>query len=493
MGSRGGAVRLDLVRDAVAAARLPELLPERCVHSLIEQATCRRCVDACPTGAWVIDDERLGIDPDRCDGCGLCAPACPQAAIVARAAEPLRVGSPGRSGFPAATGPEGRPSGRSGFPAATQDRDKNVAPTSAAMLACEGAFAGRSGFPAATGHRDKNVAPTSLASPSEPGRSGFPAATQDRDTNVAPTSDAGIAPCIHALGLRDLARLAAAGCTRLIVATGDCDACPRGGVVRLEGRLADLARILYSRGLPILRVERLPPDRWRAARDAAAPDPGPAIARRAFLRRGLGLAVDRAANAFGLAEAERAGVETVTNLLPETGRSGAIAPVAPRIDPTACTGCDACVRLCPQQAIELARGGVTLVGSGDPLRDGFGGGAGVEWPATTPEGADGAAHRAGPGNRTEADTAAGPAALVYRILPEACTGCGICVDVCADRAARLEAWQPAAPVDVPLAEATCTRCRVRFHRPVIDLAEGPTRCPICARRSGTDRLFRVQE
>lgn len=451
-------MRLDLVRDAVAAARLPELLAERCVHSLIEQATCRRCVDACPTGAWVIDDERLGIDPDRCDGCGLCAPACPQAAIVARTAEPLRVGGPGGSGLPAAIGPEGRHSGGSGLPAAIDG---------AAMVACDRAFFGRSGFPAAT---------------------------QDRDTNVAPTSDAGIAPCIHALGLRDLARLAAAGCTRLIVATGDCDACPRGGVVRLEGRLADLARLLYSRGLPILRLERLPPDRWRAARDAAAPDPGPAIARRAFLRRGLGLAVDRAANAFGLAEAERAGVETVTNVLPETGRSGAIAPVAPRIDPTACTGCDACVRLCPQQAIELARGGVTLVGSGDSLRDGFGGGAPVEWPATTPEGSDGTAtDRAGPGSRTEADTAAGPAALVYRILPEACTGCGICVDVCADRAVRLEAWQPAAPVDVPLAEATCTRCRVPFHRPVIDLADGPARCPICARRSGTDRLFRVQE
>ena len=50
----------------------------------MEQATCRACVDACPTGAWVIDDERLGIDIERCDGCGLCAPACPEGAIEER-------------------------------------------------------------------------------------------------------------------------------------------------------------------------------------------------------------------------------------------------------------------------------------------------------------------------------------------------------------------------------------------------------------------------
>ena len=63
---------------------LPEVIASRCVHSRMEQANCHACVDACPTGAWVIDDERLGIDTDRCDGCGLCAPACPEGAVVDR-------------------------------------------------------------------------------------------------------------------------------------------------------------------------------------------------------------------------------------------------------------------------------------------------------------------------------------------------------------------------------------------------------------------------
>jgi len=427
----GGGMRLDLVRDAAAAARLPEVLAERCVHSLIERATCRRCVDACPTRAWVIDDERLGIDPVRCDGCGLCAPACPQAAIVARAVEPLRVGPSDRNAIP----------GGSGLPAAIDG---------AAMLACERAFPGRSAIPGATQHRGQQAAPTSarnLGGNALPGRSGFPAAIENRAADGAPTSTpgAGIVPCIHALGLRDLARLAAAGCGRLIVATGDCDACPRGDLVRLQSRLADLARLLDSRGLPVLRLERLPADRWQAARDAAAPDTGPAMGRRFFLRRGLGLAADQAASAFGLAAAEREGIQTVARLLPDTARRGALAPVAPSIDATACTGCDACVRLCPQQAIRL--------------------------------------ERAGP----EAE------ALAYRILPDDCTGCGICVDLCADRAVRLEQWVPAAPATLPLREATCARCRVHFHRPAFAAGATPALCPICARRSGTDRLFRVQE
>jgi ferredoxin len=435
-------LRLDLVRDAAVAARLPELLAERCVHSLIEQATCRRCVDACPTRAWVIDDERLGIDPARCDGCGLCAPVCPQAAIVARTVEPLLVDVSGRSAAPGAI---------------------------AAMLACDRAFPGRSGFPAAIGNRDKNVAPTRPASPSDPA----PGAIPYRGQGAAPTSAAAITPCIHALGPRDLARLAAAGCRTLLVATGDCDACPRGGAVRLERRLADLARLLDSRGLPVLRIERLSPDRWEAARDAAAPDPGPAIARRAFLRRGLGIAVDHAASTLGLAEAERAAVDTVARLLPDTGAAAALAPIGPRIDPVACTGCDACVRLCPQQAIRLERPQGEAVDRAD---------------AQT-------AVDTGIQARLGGEAAGGADApfLAYRITPADCTGCGICVDVCAARAIRLEAWAPAAPVTLDLAEATCTRCRVRFHRPIIETRDGAARCPVCARRSGTDRLYRIQE
>lgn len=64
------------------ASLAPEVAADRCVHSLLEQASCRACVDACPRGAFVLDDERLGIDTGRCDACGVCIPACPQGAVL---------------------------------------------------------------------------------------------------------------------------------------------------------------------------------------------------------------------------------------------------------------------------------------------------------------------------------------------------------------------------------------------------------------------------
>lgn len=353
----------DLSQLAAEAARLPEVLAERCVHSVCEQASCRRCVDACPTGAWVIDDERLGIDTARCDGCGLCAPVCPQSAIIVEC-EPLL--------------------GR--------DHDRTIA-----MLGC---------------------------------RPALPQAIGD-----------GVLPCVHALGERGLARMAALPVTRLLVATGDCDECPRGRVTRLGERVLGMNRLLASRGLPSLQMERLRADSWLATRDRLKPEAGPSLDRRSFLRRGLRLGLERAVERLGLAEAERQAIRAPSRFLALAPSSG-LAPVGPRIDPARCTGCDACVRLCPQGALLL-------------------------------------------------DTA-GPEPC-YRLVPDDCTGCGLCVDVCADAAITLQPWASAAPTQLALEQGKCRDCGVSFHRPAAGDGGDHARCPVCERTRHRRNLFQVYD
>ncbi len=70
------------IKTAPVEYTLPDINGDRCVHSLIETASCQACVDICPKNAWILDDESLGLDTSLCDGCGLCVPACSEGAIT---------------------------------------------------------------------------------------------------------------------------------------------------------------------------------------------------------------------------------------------------------------------------------------------------------------------------------------------------------------------------------------------------------------------------
>ncbi len=86
-----GAVReADLLRTALKARDLVGTFerplharcePRRCAHARNGITGCRRCLEACPTGAIAPAGDFVQVDPRICEGCGECAAVCPSGAM----------------------------------------------------------------------------------------------------------------------------------------------------------------------------------------------------------------------------------------------------------------------------------------------------------------------------------------------------------------------------------------------------------------------------
>lgn len=350
---------LELRSTARKGLLLPEIVADRCVHALVEKASCRACVDACPRDAWIIDDDMLGIDVDKCDGCDLCVPVCPQGAIEGCFSPSLKATDRG----------------------------------GAAFAACEHA-----------GVTSRNE---------------------------------GLMPCLHSIGMSELLQLRLDGASFLVTSCGACESCERGRVKRLERRLDETNRLLASHGLGPLQHRSLASDVWdRALRRIGKSTASRTLDRRAFFRRAVELPGERV----------EAAVEDVTDSYLPPGmllggrRTDRLFPCVPVLDPAYCNGCDACVLLCPNDAI------------------GF--------------------------------DAQEPQAPAYVVRAERCTGCGICTDVCRQDAVAVRRLDRSLESRVPLRVGRCRVCGVDFHVP----ACGPdTRqvCWVCRETSHRNNLYQV--
>lgn len=340
---------------------LPRSISERCVHSLMEVASCRACVDACPRDAWILDDDALGLDLDACDGCGLCRPECPEGAIDIN------------------------------LPVAIRSwQEQRIA-----MVSCE--------------HSNVEETETTL-------------------------------PCIHSLGLQEILRLYGRGVRRLVVAMGSCDECPRGGGARLDQRIASLNRALVRSGNPLFMLEQKRAEEWSdyQLQSIGAPS-GALVSRRGFLRGFVNTDKNTASNLSLFLHGEGDLFDPPAQLLPNlTGDS--ILPYVPDIEPQCCSGCDACIRICPHEALCLDEGGT---GNG------------------------------------------------YRIQASQCTGCGICVDICDQKAVVVRHWTVQQRHNIPLREMVCSACGVSFHEPTEAGRDENSLCSICSQRNYHKNLYQV--
>jgi len=245
-------------------------------------------------------------------------------------------------------------------------------------------------------------------------------------------------PCVHSVGTRELLHHYPQGMTTWIITTADCDTCPRGCAQRLAASVRQANVLLQSRGLEPIALVALEPTQWKKILKQSIPyQTEPISTRRGFFRDALRTAVKTTREAAASAEDEPANFIPPTACLPDT--PSAVALHSPVIDPLRCNGCDACVRLCPHQAITLE------ITTAEPC---------------------------------------------YRIESRYCTGCGICQDVCDQNAVAIVTLQAPPQKIVPLAATQCPACAIRYHLPAARF-QSHGLCPICAKTRHGRHLYQV--
>ncbi len=353
---------VDRIRDEL---RIPQIDSALCVYSLAECATCQRCVEACPTKAWILDDDALKLNVDLCNGCGLCLPACPEGAL-------------------------------------SQDR----------QLSIRSAECGKALFI----HCEKSQYSESLANNGE-----------------------SLLPCIHAIGLRDLVQYSQLAVSTIVTTTGDCQSCHRHAAPCLSDNVRDFNLFLKANSLPELSLYILDTKAFQTHWETSQPfvATGPVVSRRFFLRQTVNTALSQAIEPPSITESGP--LDPPLKAL-QHSITGELFPFVPSFDSARCNGCDACIQLCPHQALQFK---------------------------------------------------SDKAQTQYEIDATNCTGCHLCIDVCDQDAIELNSWQMLEQTVIPLHNASCPRCGVNFHLPYTNPKQDRTLCRICMQTDHNQRLFQV--
>jgi ferredoxin len=252
-------------------------------------------------------------------------------------------------------------------------------------------------------------------------------------------SGVGIVACLHALSADWVIQQAGHHhCGRVQLASADCRSC--GRAPRGHGLVQRWQPVAQRLGTSAPRLEHITPTHWmERTSEAHAPN----LARRRLFGRFLAPRPSTG-SATGMtvsADMTSQRCELVSYLAEHAHASLKPALWEPEIDPTRCTACMVCVRLCPQGALEHHT---------DPLRSG------------------------------ELES--------IELQHTRCTGCGLCTQVCEHNAITIHEPDVTArvlqsPQTITLEALVCSQCKAPFHVPTGKLSGNAEAsiplCPIC--------------
>ena len=267
--------------------------PDICAHGERGLNGCRKCVDACATGAVFSIGEKVEVDPYLCQGCGSCVTVCPSGA--------MRYAAPS---------------------------SEDLLDSARRLLVDFREEAGAdSPAPDVLLYSEESAVPTLVAMASDLPEHVLPVAVED----------------VGSVGADTWLSLLAYGAGRVVLLTGPE---PAPTMIDATGRQMEIYRVILDGMGDDLSAQRLVLQAGQLDSEVVA-DPLPRLVQRPATHAALGTKREIIRQALAHLHDYAAGAVSETIDLPSAAPFGEI-----QVDGDACTLCMACVSVCPVSAIQ---------------------------------------------------------------------------------------------------------------------------------------------